>query len=260
MLLSYLHRLPDLAILAVIVLSITGLAMLAPFIGRHVIRLPDSAGRDEAAFEGFKAVMSMTGVVLAFSLVQVNGNLQSIEGRVAKEGATLLTIDRALQRIGLPEADALRPTLNDFAKKQTQLEWPLLAKEQRSPQVDAAYSVLSRAARSINPTDKLQETVFSELLKSLDDLSDNREAILADASIRLPEFFWITSIGLLLVSLSLGVLMKSTVTRIVSVGATSAAVGLLLGFVVIVDEPFAGDTSVSPKPILTAVALNQRRS
>jgi hypothetical protein len=259
MLLSYLHRLPDIAILAIIVIAITGLAMLAPFIGRHIFRLRENDRRDEAAFEGFKAVMSMTGVVLAFSLVQVNTNLQSIEARVAKEGATLLTIDRALQRIDLPEAETLRPALNDFARKQTQIEWPLLANQQRSPQVDAAYSALSRAVRLINPTDKHQETIFSELVKSLDDLSDNREAILADASIRLPEFFWITSVGLLLVALLLGVMMKSTTTRIVSVGATSAAVALLLGFVVIVDEPFAGDTSVSSKPITTAIALNQRR-
>ncbi|MGO9133083.1 MAG: hypothetical protein ACLP8A_03405 [Methylovirgula sp.] len=64
---SDLHQLPDLVILAIIVVYVTGLAMLAAFIRRHIFRLREKDSRGDAAFKGFKAVMSMTGIILRMS-------------------------------------------------------------------------------------------------------------------------------------------------------------------------------------------------
>jgi hypothetical protein len=77
MLLHFMHQLPDLGILAITLLAITGAAMLAPHMGRHVLRFPNHDERDDAAFDGYKSLMGLIGVVLAFSLVQANNNLRS---------------------------------------------------------------------------------------------------------------------------------------------------------------------------------------
>ena len=257
--LHWLHHFPDVAILAVAFAALFAASAATPYLGRHILRIPQRDEWDQAAYDGFKAVMATASIVLAFSLVQANADLQTVEAKVAREGATLLTTDRALQRMGRPDALALRVDLEDFARKQVSLEWPLLAEAQRSAEVDDAFTKVSRGARALDPDDRRQEAIFAQVLRSVDDLSDARESILAEETLELPALFWITTMSLLAVALALGTLMKADLARVVGLAATSGAVGLLLAFVAVVDQPFSGQTSVSPQAILTAVDLNKRR-
>ena len=67
-----MHRLPDLLILAITVVVLTGLSMAAPFVSRYVFGLPEREKHHSAAPDSYKTVMAMVGLVLAFSLVQAN--------------------------------------------------------------------------------------------------------------------------------------------------------------------------------------------
>jgi len=259
MLLHMLHQLPDLGILAIVLVAITGLAMLAPYIGRHVLRLSRNDERDNAAFDGYKAIMSMIGVVLAFSLVQANNNLHEVDGTVAKEAAATSSTDRVLLRIGKPEFAALRPALAKFGQSVITDEWPLLANGARSQLTEDAYTALSRGVRAISPDDARQQSMYGELLKDIDDVSDLREQTIADSDYALPEFFWVTTTGLLVVAFVLAGLTSCELGRTVGVGAPAAAVALLLAFVMIVDLPFEGQTSVSPRAIQAALTINAHR-
>jgi len=259
MFLHLVHQLPDVVVLAVAFVVLATAAAAAPLDGACLLRAHKHDYWDEAAYDGFKAVMATTSFVLAFSLVQANANLQAVEAKVAREGAALLTTDRALQRMGRADAASLRVDLDDFARKQATLEWPLLAEGQRSAEVDDAFTKLSRGARAIDPDDKRQEAIFAQLLKSVDDLSDARESILAEETLELPLLFWITTLSLLAIALALAGMTKASQPRIVSLAATSGAVALLLAFVAVVDQPFSGQTSVSPQGILTAADLNKHR-
>jgi hypothetical protein len=111
----------------------------------------------------------------------------------------------------------------------------------------------------IDPDGKRQETMFAELLRSIDELSDARESILAEETLELPPLFWITTLSLLTIALALAELTRASQPRVVSLAATSGAVALLLAFVAVVDQPFSGQTSVSPQGILTAADLNKHR-
>lgn len=254
-----MHQLPDLAILAITVAVLTALAMAAPHFGRHVLRLPANKERDEAAFDAYKAVMSMVGVVLAFSLVEANGILHNVEAVVGREAATLETTDRVLLRIGKPEWAALRPGLANYAETLIKDEWPRLAAGQRSDAADDAFTAVSKAARAIAPDDARQQAMYNELLRGLDDLSDLREEVLSASAAGLPNFFWITISGLLLIALALAFLTESSLTRTVGVGAPTAAIALLLAFVIIIDLPFEGETSVTPDAIQKALVVNSHR-
>lgn len=258
--LSHLHRLPDLVSLVVIVVSVSGLAMAAPHIGHRLLRIPRNEARATAAMDAFKAVMAMTGVVLAFALVEANGNLHALEALVAKEGAAIASVDRALLRSGNPQLVALRPDLDAYGRSIVEDEWPLLAEQDRSDVTDDAYNVLSRDARAANPADARQQAMFVELLKGLDDLSDLREQRIAESDADLPSFFWVTAVGLLAVAFVLGLLAADDLASSVSLGAAAAAVALIFAFVAIVDQPFEGDTSVKPKEIQRALTLNARRT
>jgi hypothetical protein len=54
-------------------------------------------------------------------------------------------------------------------------------------------------------------------------------------------------------------LTADSLGRMVGVGAPAAAVALLLAFVIIVDVPFEGETSVTPHAIQNALARNAHR-
>jgi hypothetical protein len=260
MLLNALHRLPDLAILVIVVVLISALSVLAPMIGHRILGFREDEERQDAALDGYKAIMGMIGVVLAFSLVQANGNLQAVQSLVGKEATALAAVDRVLLRSGQPDLIALRPALADFGTKVVQSEWPLLATANRSPDADAAYTKLSRGVRAVSPTDQRQQAMYGELLKQMDDLSELREQVIEASDISLPNFFWITAAGLLFVALALASATADNIKQRVAVAATAAAVALLLTFVIIIDRPFEGETSVSAGPISKALQRNSHRA
>jgi hypothetical protein len=260
MFLHFMHQSPDLGILAVTLIAVTCAAMLAPHIGRHVLRFPKNDERDDAAFDGYKSLMGMIGVVLAFSLVQANSNLRQVTDTVSKEASAIATVDRILLRSGKPDLVALRPLLAKYGESLVNDEWPLLSRGERSDAASEAYNNLSKGARATSPEDSRQQAVYAELLKTMDDLFDLREEVLADSEIGLPKFFWVTAFGLLIVGFVLAGLTASSLSRTVGVGAPAAGVALLLAFVIIVDLPFEGETSIGPEAIKKTLTIDAHRT
>jgi hypothetical protein len=260
--LHWLHKLSDPEILALVLVTVTLAMMAAPQLGRRVLRLPERKERDEAVFSAFNAVVSMLGVVLAFSLVQANATLRTLEGKVMKEAAAFEALDRALLRMGKPGFAELRPSLAAYGQSILTDEWPTLSGGERSARTDELYNALSKAIHVLSPDGAGQQAAYGELVKSLDDLADLREELLSNAdpdTSGLPVFFWTTILGLIAVAFCLAMLTAATLGRTVAVGAAGAAIALLLAFVIIVDMPFEGDTSVSPRPLQKALILNARR-
>ena len=257
--LDLLHTLPDIVILPLVVAVIVAIAMLAPLFGRRVLRIPLSADRDDVVFDAYKAIMAMVGVVLAFSLVQVNGNLRSAETLIGREASAFAAVDRILLRFGSQPALDARPLLAAYGQNRVNEEWPGLARAERNPSTDERYTTMSQAARALEPSPGRQQAMYAELLKNLDDLAETRELVLQDAQTELPLFFWIVTYGFLILAFALALLAEPTLGRTVGLGATAAGVALLLAFVIIVDQPYKGETSVSAAPIQKTLVLNARR-
>jgi hypothetical protein len=260
--LHWLHKLSDPQILALVLITMTLAMMAAPRLGQKLLRLPERKERDEAVFSAFSAVISMLGVVLAFSLVQANNTLREFQGKVTKEAAALEVLDRALLRIGKPGFADLRPSLAAYGQSMVSDEWPKLSSGERSALTDDFFNVLSKGVHDLSPDDARQQTVYAELIKTLDELADLREERLAGADPEtsgLPIFFWSTIVGLIAVAFCLATLTIPSLGRTVAVGAAAAAIALLLAFVIIVDIPFEGDTSVSSRPLQKALLINAKR-
>jgi hypothetical protein len=255
-----IHHLPNLLILAVTVTLFGGAAFTAPFIGRRLARRADASAHDASVFDGFLAVMAMAGVVLAFSLVQVDANLRADQEHVGREAAAIVMADRTLQRIGLPEAGAVRVLLSDFVRGQVRDEWPRLADQKRDARTDARYAALVRAAGALEPQSRRQEVIFAELVKAVDEISDARETLLEDAALQLPPIFWIVSACFVALGLVLATLSEASIPRAAALGVTAAGIGLLFSFVLIVDAPFGGGSGLKPAEIEKALALGTRQA
>jgi hypothetical protein len=258
--LDFFHQVPDVIALALIVTAMASSAMLASAAGSRLFGPHINEQRDEAAFDAYKALMATAGVVLAFSLIQVGNNLRAAEDQVSREAALIGNADRTLLRFGTPETANLRPLVAAYGKSLVNDEWPALARGERSPTTDSTYTALSKAGRAIKPVDPRQQAMFAELLKVLDDLSDIRELIVEDADTALPNFYWLVTGGFIVISLVLAAGTKPTITRLAGLGSAAAGVGLLLSFVIIVDQPFRGQTSVHPLAIEKVMKVDARRT
>jgi hypothetical protein len=260
--LHWLHKLSDPAILALVLTTMTLAMMAAPRLGQTLLRLSDRKERDEAVFSAFSAVVSMLGVVLALSLVQANNTLREFQGKVTKEAAAFEVLDRALLRFGKPGFAELRPRLAAFGQSIVANEWSRLAGGERSAVTDELFNALSKGIHDLSPDDARQQTVYAQLVKTLDELADLREELLAGADPEtsgLPAFFWFTILGLIAVAFCLATFTTPSLGRTVAVGASASAIALLLAFVIIVDVPFEGDTSVSSRPLQKALLVNAER-
>jgi ABC-type multidrug transport system fused ATPase/permease subunit len=254
-----IHRAPDLVILLVMLLVLGGIAYVAPYVGRYALRLRADKARDETVYESYKAVMAMAGVVLAFSLVEANSNYRAAHALVARQASAMLIVDRVLVRSGIADAAKGRPLLDAFGRSQLTDEWPTITTLGRHAVTGEHYNALSRFVRKLEPQGQAQGIMYSELIKAMDDISDSRETLIDEAGNQLPDLFWVMAASFVLLGFVLGTMAEASVLRALSLGSTAAAIGVLLSFVLIMDQPFKGSSSVEPTAIEKILVLNSQR-
>lgn len=267
---NWLYSLPDVGI--ALLFGTVGACLLAglPFLREKLLRIQVPGG-DESEFanKALNGVIGFTGVVLAFSLVQAHNNLRNLEAQVGTEAHNLAQLDRLLVRYGDPElfsstsyaTDAMRVSLREYADSIVRDEWPELSKGRPSERTRALFRPISRGILAINPPPGRQSLIYAEMLKKADEIAADRKArVVAATKLELPWIFWETIVALLVVLLLLAALSEATFVRAVALGGQGFGLALLVALVFIYDEPFKGQSSVSPEPIVTVVAEMQTRT
>lgn len=266
---NWLYSLPDVGI--ALLFGMVGACLLAgmPFLREKLLRIQVSADHSQAAQNALAVVIGFTGAVLAFSLVQAHTNLRNLEAQVGTEGHNLAQLDRLLVRYGDPElflstsyaTDAIRVSLREYANSIVRDEWPELSKGRPSERTRDLFRPISRGILAIEPPPGRQSLIYAEMLKKADEIAADRKArVVAATKLELPAIFWETIIALLVTLLLLAAFSEATVGRAIALGALGFALALLVALVFIYDEPFKGQSSVSPEPIVTVISEMQTRT
>ena len=100
--------------------------------------------------------------------------------------------------------------------------------------------------------------LYSDLVKILDQLAESREDRLNATDLGLPPIFWgvIGVLTMLLVAFCAFIEPQ----RAVFLGGLGAGLALLIALVFIFDQPFLGDVSVTPDPIVKVLRIMQART
>ena len=95
---DWLYNLPDLGI--ALLFGTAGACLLggAPFLREKLLRIQIPTDDSEAAGKALGMVFRFTALVLAFSLVQANGDLRKLDTQVGVEAHNLAQMDRLLLR------------------------------------------------------------------------------------------------------------------------------------------------------------------
>lgn len=251
--LDRLYSLPEGAILAGAVLSIIGIMATLPLLVRRIPWMKPDDRNTDFVIRSQGTLFTMTSLVLTFTLVQADINNRQADAMVSNEASRIEQLDRLLARYGDPKVTEARSLLRNYATSLVNDEWPVMLSDQRHQATARAFSALSRQLLAVNPTNERQNLVLAEILRALDAVADFRSQRLNFVTTRLPSLYWwvvlLAVAMLLLVSSSI----QQTGFRRTILCAQAAVVGGFLGFVFVMDQPFRGESAITPEAITKAI-------
>lgn len=250
---AFLYGLPDLGVAALFgsVLAL-GFA-LAPLVRLRLFGHVSDAN-SEIARTTITAITGFTGLVLAFSLVQAQGNLRSVQQTVSGEAMQLEQMDRLLAQYGDAKVAAIREAVLAYAYSVVADEWPKLSEHSSSQRTADLFGALSRRILDIQPAPGRENVIYADLVKLADQLAESREDRLNATDLGLPPIFWEAIALLTLLLVGFAAFVEPRRARAMSLGGLGAGLALLIALVFIFDQPFLGDVSVTPDAIVKALA------
>ena len=250
---TWLHSFSNFSL--VLSLLVVGLliTVIIPVYVRKFFKLEPNEHMGQGAEEAFKIIVSIVLLLIAFSLVQTQGDHQNADALVAKESALIIKLHRALDAYG-DEAKSQQAELVAYAKSIANDEWPALATGKRSAATTTALVKLGQDARKLSPSSPSQQLLRSEIVSTTTQLNDVREARISSASAQLPTYLY-QAIALALIFLVVFAWFLTPLFKMVMyVGGVTVGVALLLALLFSLEGLYSGENAVSVKvpPLVAA--------
>jgi len=256
---NWFYSLPDFALLLVVGAIVAGAIVLLP---RLIARLPwlkPSEDHTDFALRIQATLFTMTSLVLAFTLVEADRNFRAVESVVTAEASHLNRLDRLLFRYDEQAALAVRPLLLDYANSIVTDEWPAMKENSGSDRTRRAYGAVARTVLALDPRSARETQIFGEMLRSLDALAESRDARLAAVGEGLPWAYWFVVVFAVTMLLFVSSNIRPTAYRATVMAAQLSVIGVFIGFVIIMDQPFNGYTVVHAAAIEKTIKVIKAR-
>jgi hypothetical protein len=255
------NSLSDLEILAISALMCGLVGGLIAFLANRLWfrRWPQHSAFDDKLGEAAHASMlGFSAFVLALLITNGLSTLSETDKATRLEATTVYRLGRELDSLG-PSASTTKQALVSYAQNVVQDEWPRLARlpVSLSPLAQKNLDDLWVGVRSIQ--DNLAKTApartdyRADLSKYTWEIETFRSARLSAATLNIPDDFWI--ILLLFVFAASFLSGRETQKRFgtqINIMHMSA-IGLAVGLVIALDNPFRGETRIGPEIIEHAV-------
>lgn len=251
--LAWFHNFSNLQIGAMLLFTGLTVTTVIPLLIRRRLKIVPSEDFARGAEEAFKLFISLSLLLLAFCMVRAQGDYRGAEDIVAREGTVMLKMDRAYEAFGTDDTEALRVVLRNYADHLIQDEWPKLAKAERSDTATDDLRVLSTISKQLEPQSAEQQVARSEIIQSVNQLNDLREARVSASYVKLPTFYWYAICTALFFLTVFGWLQSPLSKMITYVGGVTCGVCLMLTVLISTSGIFAGQHSVSADPIRNAL-------
>lgn len=201
----------------------------------------------------YLGIFALTALMMSLSTLEARSTTGKLGGKVKEEAFNLVHLDRMLVHYGEEQTADARRVLADYAKAVVEEDWPLMraGAPDGSPHV---YDLMARLRVSIGTLPESHAGLVDRMLDDVNDLEqDHDDRIIAASETRLPSIFW-WLIGALTAAICvLAGLLLVRPYGFVFLGIKLTAIGLMVSFLVVMDGPFRGETSISPDAISYAI-------
>jgi hypothetical protein len=255
-LINLVAHLPDAAILIVGAVSTAIIALAVAWLARRFWFSPHNETLEPHAKLAdlvHGSLLAFCVFVLALVLSDVRANLGRADDAALREGSAIARVDRELQAIGADAATA-RERLKDYARAIVADEWKTLA--ERTPALSAgaerALITLVAETRRLALAKPEEGGALRPLVSTLEDLRQGR---LEFATKTVPTVFWWVIALFLIGAMAMYGRNPLDATGMSLIVLHMAAIGLVVALIIALDEPFRGESSISPAPIAKAAGL-----
>jgi Protein of unknown function (DUF4239) len=256
---DWLNSLPDAVIVIGFAVLMGGLIVVIPLIMRSLPIVAPTPENTEFVMRIQGTLFVMSGFALAFTLAQAQANVRHVDALVAAEAAHINNLDRILTRYGETSVAAIRPDLMTYANSVATLEWEAMHHDKEHEPTMQAFAPVARAITAINPTNARQATLFTEMMKSIDQIMESRALRLEAVHIALPGIYWgvvIFAMGVLVLA---SCVIERTPFRNLALATQMSVLGAFIGILFITDHPFHGESSIGPDAFVKAMSEMKAR-
>lgn len=251
---NFLYRLPNFLIMAVFVGVFIFILAALPRLLQLIPFFAPTIATEEYAQLIFITLSGSTGLIVGFLLQNGQDNLRYVENLVADEAGRINNLDRLLLRFGDDQALEVRTILVQYVESTINKEWADLWNGQGNNQTHMLWRAISQKIFELNPKTPKQLSLYSEIIEKAEEVSESRESRIDKATDRLSNIFWVV-IGLLIVSLALINTLRFQSNELIFANTiVPAALGGLVSLLVILDQPFKGESCIQPKALRKVLA------
>ncbi|WP_198372948.1 bestrophin-like domain [Roseomonas rosulenta] len=243
--LMFLHDLPSTLVYAIFMGVAGGSAALACVLLAPLVRAPQTKEMLDVAMRTGGAITAALTLTLAFCAVQARGQMAEAQRLVQAEANAIAGLARTAERMGAP-GHALLPPIAAYVAEIAGAEFPAMAHHGRSPDTQRRAEALEDAAYLAAAS--LSDSLAADLIDQADQVEAAREARLHAAGAALPMQFWILILLLGGLLVATGPIYPARPHVVAMLGIQSAALGALVAFVFLMDQPFRGEFTVSGEP------------
>ena len=205
-------------------------------------------------------LFTMTGFALAMTLVQAQANLRKVETLTQSEAAHINNLDKLLTRYGDPTVSAIRPLLHEYAVSIVKSEWPAMANGHGDEATLAKWVPVAKAVTAIVPAPGRQQTLYAEMVHTVDLVAEAREIRVEDVEIALPGIYWsVVYLAMVILVLASCSIQRSWF-RTFFLASQAAILGALIGVIFITDHPYKGESPVPTHPFDKAIVAMKNRT
>ena len=250
---DWIYHLSDDQITIVVIAAVICSNVVAALVARFAFRVRLHPPHVGPFLDAYRMVVTLTALVLAFSLVQAQTNLRETQANLQREAGAVNAIWNALEPLDSSDATELRDRLRVYVHRIIDHEWPLLARGDYDRHADAILSDMLHKARRAAQATPADGQTYSSVIQDLDTLYDTSNARRSSASLRLAPSFWHAIFLLVLVSVLMAAGLPCTPAYMFSTALMSTALAVLIALTIIVDVPFQGESAVRPTELLKAL-------
>jgi Na+/proline symporter len=247
----WLSELPLWLSALLIVVVMTGLTMVGPYLVRRIFGLDRLITNNEVAGFKFAVLGVIYAVLLGFAVIVVWERFRDAGAAVTEEAAAAASIYRLSPGVDAAHRPAIDRALSLYLESAGKDDWPAMDRGEISPVATQALTDIYTAVLAVSPNNTRDEVVMQAMLSQLSAMTEGRRARFELAGGIVPGVLWLVLFfgALLTLSFTFFFGAKNLFAQTLMAGMLAAVIFMALFMVVALDHPFSGGIRVSPEPL-----------
>lgn len=198
------------------------------------------------------AIGVIFSLILAFVTISVWENYNNTSDVVSREASTLHSMYRNLDSYPPGIRDAGQQDLRDYVREVIDVEWPMLANDQRDPLTYPLLRKVNALIVDYKPTTLGELPVQQEMLRLLSTYRELRRDRVEGAKGLLDSAMWTVLLTSCFITIVYSCMFKMQDIRIHAfmLSSLAASLGLIFALLLSYSSPYSGPSAISPEPFV----------